>query len=68
MDAIRCLECGDVRWSLIGLHGPLGTCELCGGEMVPERRRPSVTGGRPPVERRDLVHVGAGEPRVHPVA
>jgi hypothetical protein len=54
MDAIRCLDCGDVRWSLIGLKGHPGACEICGGEMVPERRRPSGAPFRPD-ERRDLV-------------
>lgn len=57
MDAIRCLDCGDVRWSLLGIRGEPGTCELCGGEMAPERRRP--TGGRPePRERRELSEHG----------
>jgi hypothetical protein len=55
MDAIRCLDCGDVRWSLIGLKGGPGTCEICDGEMVPERRRPAGTGRFQPSERRDLV-------------
>ena len=54
MDAIRCLDCGDVRWSLMGLKGRPGKCTMCGGEMVAERRRPAA--GRPatPGERRDL--------------
>jgi hypothetical protein len=41
MEAIRCIDCGDVRWSLMGLAktGP-GKCEMCGGEMVRERRHP----------------------------
>ena len=56
MDAIRCLDCGDVRWSLMGLKGRPGTCSMCGGEMVPERRRPT---GAPMSrgERRELVAV-----------
>ena len=44
MDAVRCPECGDVRWSFFGF-GPRTvpiTCELCGAEMVPERRRPAA--------------------------
>ena len=57
MDATRCLDCGDVRWSLIGLKGQAGACEICGGETVPERRRPTA-GPRPEMgERRDLVGV-----------
>ncbi len=54
MDAIRCLDCGDVRWSLMGLKGRPGACTMCGGEMVPERRRPS---GAPISlgERRDAI-------------
>jgi hypothetical protein len=42
MDAVRCPECGDVRWSFFGF-GPRSeplSCELCGTLMVPERRRP----------------------------
>ena len=42
MDAIRCLDCGDVRWSLMGLKGRPSDCRMCGGEMVPERRRPAA--------------------------
>ena len=54
MDAIRCLDCGDVRWSLMGLKGRPVACEMCGGETVPERRRP--TSGAPIAlgERRDM--------------
>jgi hypothetical protein len=41
MDAMRCKQCGDVRWSFTGLRGrEQKTCELCGGETVPERRQP----------------------------
>ena len=58
MDAIRCLDCGDVRWSLMGLKGRPGNCTMCGGEMVPERRRPTAA-AISPGERRD--HAGARE-------
>ena len=57
MRAMRCKECGDVRWSLTGRHTDHSQdrCELCGGEMVPERR---VPGHRRPggetAERRDV--------------
>lgn len=55
MDAVRCTQCGETRWSLLpnGLeHALEEPCELCGGERVIERRRP---GSGPPqldVERR----------------
>jgi hypothetical protein len=54
MDAIRCLDCGDVRWSLMGLRGRSSPCVMCGGETVPERRRPA-TGTVDREERRDLM-------------
>lgn len=63
MDAIRCLDCGDVRWSLIGLKGQPGTCAICGGEMVPERRRPAKADRFGRSERRDL----ADDARRHPM-
>ena len=59
MDAIRCLDCGDVRWSLMGLKGKPGACTMCGGEMVPERRRPAVGAMAGPAERRDAHEVAA---------
>ena len=41
MEAMRCKECGDVRWSFLGFAGRRDTrCELCGSKMVPERRQP----------------------------
>jgi hypothetical protein len=43
MDAIRCLECGDVRWSLIGIKGTPPDCAMCGGKTAPERRRPAAS-------------------------
>ena len=52
MEAMRCPECGDVRWSLRGFGGAPVKCELCGAQMVAERRLP---GHIPPpqlVERR----------------
>jgi hypothetical protein len=74
MDAVRCPECGDVRWSFFGF-GPRATpmtCELCGAEMLPERRRPSAM--RPPEasaaarERRQGVLAHAGHPTAPPAA
>jgi hypothetical protein len=57
MDALRCKECGDTRWSLSGF-GPRtaqlmsARCELCGGHMVVERRRPNHGPLHLPDERR----------------
>jgi hypothetical protein len=56
MDAVRCLRCGETRWSLFSgsfkrlLDEP---CQACGGETVIERRRPGSGARRPFVERRD---------------
>ena len=65
MDAIRCLDCGDVRWSLMGLKGRPGKCTMCGGEMVAERRRPTGGPMMSLAERRDLAvardEVAAGD-------
>jgi hypothetical protein len=55
MDGVRCLRCGDTRWTLLAgslerlLSEP---CEVCGGPVVLERRHP---GGRHVMrrERRD---------------
>ena len=61
MEATRCAECGDVRWSMFGLGAArLAPCEMCGGETVPERRRPhrvEIVAGD---ERRDV----ADAPRI----
>lgn len=60
MEAIRCLDCDDVRWSLLGIskRDP-GPCEMCGGKMVAERRKPERGPMRLAAERRDLA--GAGD-------
>jgi hypothetical protein len=56
MDGVRCLRCGETRWSLYGgsfeqlLREP---CQACGGETVVERRRPGTAARPPRVERRD---------------
>ena len=70
MEAVRCKECGETRWSLFPgslEHALEAPCEICGGETVVERRRPGA--GPPPlgVERRrremsDRIAGGAGEP------
>lgn len=55
MNALRCLECGDVRWSPTNFsHGQPERCELCGGELAPERRLPGHALAEPAAsERRD---------------
>jgi hypothetical protein len=40
LQAVRCTECGDARWSLFSSADPAQPCELCGGEMRVERRMP----------------------------
>jgi hypothetical protein len=60
MDAMRCTECGDVRWSFTGLAGRREVrCELCGAVMVPERRQPHRGTRGPSQERRGLETAGA---------
>ena len=58
MDAVRCLKCGETRWTLFGLaetRAETPACELCGGPTVRERRRPGRSRRGPLVERRDAV-------------
>jgi hypothetical protein len=55
MEAVRCTECGETRWSLFpgSLEHALETpCELCGGETRVERRRPGAGPAHLDVERR----------------
>jgi rRNA maturation endonuclease Nob1 len=40
LQAVRCTECGDSRWSLFSSADPTQPCELCGGEVTIERRVP----------------------------
>jgi hypothetical protein len=55
MEAVRCTQCGETRWSLFpaslatALAAP---CELCGGETALERRRPGAGPRRLDRERR----------------
>ena len=61
MNAIRCPECGDVRWSFLGLTKEPGECEICGAQMVAERRRPlTATSRAQREERRDVTDAVAG--------
>jgi hypothetical protein len=55
MDAVRCLRCGDTRWTFRpeSLERLLAEpCEACGGPVVIERRRPGSNRAMPRVERR----------------
>lgn len=40
LQAVRCTQCGDARWSLFSAADPGRPCDLCGGEMKLERRSP----------------------------
>ena len=40
LQAVRCVECGETRWSLFSSADPHQPCELCGGETKLERRMP----------------------------
>ncbi len=67
MDAVRCKECGETRWSLFSgsvAHLLSEPCRMCGGEMVAERRRPGGRARRPFVERRDVDDRSAARPRL----
>jgi hypothetical protein len=55
MDAVRCLRCGETRWTLFRAAAeplPGRPCELCGGPTVRERRRPGASRRPPVLERR----------------
>ena len=63
MEAMRCKECGDVRWSFRGLTANLDSrCEICGAEMTPERRHPHRGPQQLRDERRDLAAAGPDLP------
>jgi rRNA maturation endonuclease Nob1 len=40
LQAVRCTECGETRWSLFSSADPHRPCQLCGGETKLERRVP----------------------------
>jgi ribosomal protein S27E len=56
MYGLRCEDCGEVRWSILGRAADGAACPACGAPMIEERRRP----GRHPAaaaddaERRDV--------------
>jgi hypothetical protein len=61
MEAVRCTECGETRWSLLPgslTHALEAPCELCGGETVIERRRPGAGPDTLDVERRRAAIAG----------
>jgi translation initiation factor 2 beta subunit (eIF-2beta)/eIF-5 len=66
VQAVRCLQCGETRWSLFQgsverlLERP---CEICGGETAVERRRPGRRTGTHGVERR-----AGSRPRLRPLS
>ena len=69
MEAMRCTECGDVRWSFRGLTANLhNECELCGAPMKPERRQPHRGPETLHDERRDLAPAGRGASDDRPAA
>jgi uncharacterized paraquat-inducible protein A len=55
MFGMRCEECGEVRWSILGRgqEKPV-ECPACGAEMIDERRHPG-TRSTAREERRDAV-------------
>ena len=57
MEAVRCLHCGETRWTLFQPEqGDKAdeACPACGGPVVVERRRPGAAPRMQFVERRDL--------------
>ena len=60
LGSVRCLDCGLTRWALFSsLEQALEqTCDLCGGPLAPERRRPGAGPRSLPLERRDGVSSG----------
>jgi len=60
--AVRCLTCGETRWSLFAgslEHVLEEPCPACGGETVAERRRPGNFPRKQVLERRERL-VGSG--------
>ena len=58
MEAVRCTQCGETRWSLLPgslTHALEAPCEVCGGETVIERRRPGAGPDTLDVERRRAI-------------
>lgn len=54
MFGLRCNECGEVRWSILGRPGERDQeCPACGAQMVEERRHPGHRRANAGSERRD---------------
>ena len=53
LQAVRCTECGDARWSLFSSADLAQPCEICGGQMTVERRMPGSGPRTLRHERRD---------------
>jgi len=55
LQSVRCTGCDSTRWALFSSLETALTrpCDLCGGEQVPERRRPGAGPRSLPLERRD---------------
>jgi hypothetical protein len=62
---MRCQECGEVRWSILGRAEEISECPACGGEMVEERRHPGRR-SRARAERRDAPLLSGKPPVVPP--
>jgi len=60
--AVRCTHCGDARWSLFSVADPDRPCDLCGGEMKLERRKPGSGPPTLPRERRTATVPGRRTP------
>jgi hypothetical protein len=66
MQAVRCPRCGETRWSLRAellakaLELP---CEMCGGPLVIERRRPGAGPSALPYERRSRLQAAVSRAR-----
>ena len=66
MYAVRCLTCGETRWSLFSgsiEHLLADPCPACGGETVVERRRPGNFPRKLAVERRERLAGSGARPR-----
>lgn len=68
MEAVRCPDCGDVRWSFFGFGAQAGAlnCEFCGTTMVAERRRPAAATHRAATERRHVAPALLHQPPLAP--
>jgi hypothetical protein len=74
MRGSRCLQCGEVRWNLVGARTMGGerdaACPVCGAETVTERRFPgrAVAGARDREGERRTYHPAIDGPPGRPTA